>query len=356
MIDYFCLLIITMIPTFDTGQILRIREFLKEPRKIVITTHHKPDGDAMGSSLALYQYLHNKGHLVTVITPSDYPDFLYWMPGNDSVINFEYHPAKAKLLTENAEMIFCLDFNTASRVEKYSEYILASKAMKILIDHHLEPDNFCDITFSFPKSCATCELIYYFLLQIDGPTAISRPVAECLYTGIMTDTGSFRFASMTADTHMVISALMRAGASNFMIHENIYDNFSLDRTRFLGHCIKDKLVVLPEYKTAYIVTTKEELKEYNHRSGDTEGIVNYALGIKGVRMAAYFCERDHLIKISFRSKDDFSVNELARLHFSGGGHRNAAGGRSTDTLDNTISKFLDLLPSLKESLNPAGII
>ncbi len=310
----------------------------------------------MGSSLALYQYLSNKGHQVTVITPSDYPDFLYWMPGHDTVINFEYHPAKAKLLTENAELIFCLDFNTASRVEKYSEYMVASKAMKILIDHHLEPENFCDFTFSFPEACATCELIYYFILQLEGPEAITQPVAECLYTGIMTDTGSFRFASMTADTHMVISELMRAGASNFKIHENIYDNFSLDRTRFLGHCIKDKLVVLPEYKTAYIATTKEELKAFNHRSGDTEGIVNYALGIKGVRMAAYFCERDHLIKISFRSKDDFSVNELARLHFSGGGHRNAAGGRSNETLENTISKFLGLLPGMKEALNPEGTI
>ena len=341
-----------MIPHFDPEQIRSIREFLNTSRRIVITTHYKPDGDAMGSSLALYQHLASKGHQVTVITPSDYPDFLYWLPGNDTVVNFEYHPSKAKQLTENAELIICLDFNTASRVEKYAEFVLASNALKILIDHHLDPELFCDFTFSFPASCATCEIVYHFLVQTDSKTAISKPVAECLYTGIMTDTGSFRFASMTADTHMVIAELIRAGASNFTIHENIYDNFSLDRTRFLGHCIKEKLFVLPEFKTAYIVVTKEELKEYNHHSGDTEGIVNFALGIKGVRMAAFFCERDHLIKISFRSKDEFSVKELANKHFSGGGHRNAAGGRSVDTLENTVAKFLALLPELKAELNP----
>jgi len=345
-----------MIPHFDQSQIIKIRELLNSPRRIIITTHHKPDGDAMGSSLALYNYLLAHGHQVTVITPSDYPDFLYWMPGHDAVINFEYNPSKSKQLTENAELIFCLDFNTASRIEKFTDPVLSSKAVKVLIDHHLDPESFCDYTFSFPQSCATCELMYYFLIKIEGQAAISREVASCLYTGIMTDTGSFRFASMTADTHMVIAELMRAGAVNFTIHENIYDNFSLDRTRFLGHCIKDKLVILPEYNTAYISISKEELKEYNHHSGDTEGIVNFALGIKGIRMAAFFCERDQLIKISFRSKDDFSVKELARQHFSGGGHRNAAGGRSVDTLENTIAKFVALLPEMKNALNPEPTI
>lgn len=340
-----------MVPQFNTGQIEQIRNFLQIPRRIVITTHYKPDGDAMGSSLALYQFLAASNHQVTVITPSDYPDFLYWLPGNDSVINFEYHPAKAKQLTENAELIFCLDFNQISRIEKYAEAVSNSKAMKVLIDHHLDPDNFCDIVFSYPDSCATCELIYYFLGAIANSTAISLPVAECLYTGIMTDTGSFRFASMTADTHLVVASLINAGAVNYSIHEKIYDNFSLDRTRFLGHCIKDKLVVLPEFKTAYIVITKEELKEYHHHSGDTEGIVNFALGIKGVVMAAFFCERDHLIKISFRSRENFSVKELSQKHFSGGGHKNAAGGRSVESLENTVSRFISLLPEYKNELN-----
>lgn len=340
-----------MIPDFDPGQMLRIREILKTPQQVIITTHHKPDGDAMGSSLALYHFLISQGHQVNIITPSDYPDFLYWMPGNETVINYEYNPGKSRQLTENATLIFCLDFNTASRMEKYSETVLRSQAFKILIDHHMDPESFCDVTFSYSDACSTCELIYYFITELDR-NAITKPVAECLYTGIMTDTGSFRFASMTADSHMIIAALMRAGASNFTIHENVYDNFSLDRTRFLGHCIKERLTVLPEFRTAYIAVSKEELAAFNHRSGDTEGIVNYALGIKGIRFAAFFCERDNLIKISFRSKDDFSVNDIARKHFSGGGHHNAAGGRSNDSLENTIARFLSLLPGLKSELNP----
>ena len=274
------------------------------------------------------------------------------MPGNESVINYEYHMGKSRQLTEHATLIFCLDFNAASRLEKYSESVLRSGAFKVLIDHHMEPESFCDVTFSYPAACSTCELVYHFIMGLEPAVQITKPIAECLYTGIMTDTGSFRFASMTADTHLIIAGLMRAGASNFTIHENVYDNFSLDRTRFLGHCIKDRLVVLPEYKTAYIAVSKEELIAFNHRSGDTEGIVNYALGIKGIRFAAFFCERDNLIKISFRSKDDFSVNEFARKYFSGGGHRNAAGGRSNDSLESTIARFLALLPGLKQELNP----
>lgn len=341
-----------MIPVFEKSSIESLGKLLSTPQNIVVTTHYKPDGDAMGSSLALYNYLKSKGHHVTVITPSDYPDFLYWMPGNEEVVNFEHNYGKAKQITSEASLIFCLDFNTASRTEKYAEYILKSDAKKVLIDHHLDPEYFCEYTFSFPAACATCELVYHFIVALDNVSFISKEIAECLYTGIMTDTGSFRFASMTADTHEIIAQLMRAGASNFDIHEKVYDNFSLDRTKFLGYCIKDRLVVLPEYKTAYISVTKEDLKTYNHRSGDTEGIVNYALGIKGIRFAAFFCERDNLIKISFRSKDEFSVKELAQSHFSGGGHRNAAGGRSNISLESTVNKFLELLPSYKEQLNP----
>ena len=340
-----------MIPEFDKKSINELKDLLAQPRKIVITTHYKPDGDAMGSSLALYHYLNNAGHEVAVVSPSDFPDFLCWMPGSDLVVNFEHAAGKAKQLAMEADLIFCLDFNTASRIEKFSEAVVNSNAKKVLIDHHLDPENFCDYTFSFVQSCATCELVYYFLTEMGGNSSITKEIAECLYTGIMTDTGSFRFSSMTADTHMVIAALMRAGASNFEIHENIYDNFSFDRTRFLGHCLKDKLVVLPEYRTAYIAVTKQELAQYNHHSGDTEGIVNFALGIKGVKLAAFFCERDNLIKISFRSKENFSVKELSSQHFSGGGHRNAAGGRSHDSLENTVAKFISLLPELKETLN-----
>lgn len=343
-----------MIPEFSALEIVKLRELLSNPRRVVITTHYKPDGDAMGSSLALYHFLSGMGHRVTVIAPSDWPEFLSWMPGCDEVINYEHHYAKSKQITAEAEVIFCLDFNALSRMEKFAEQVKKSEAVKVLIDHHLDPEPFCTFIFSFPTACATCELVYYFLKEIGGEHFLTKSMAECLYTGIMTDTGSFRFSSMTADTHDIVGNLMRVGASNFTIHENVYDNFSLDRTRFLGHCIKEKLVVLPAYKTAYIAVSKDELASFNHKSGDTEGIVNYALGIKGIRFAAFFCERDNLIKISFRSKDNFSVKEIAASHFSGGGHRNAAGGRSNDSLDNTVAKFLELLPGLKEELNPGA--
>lgn len=343
-----------MIPAFNKQHLEAVKEILLRPCSVVITTHHKPDGDAMGSSLALYLFLKSRGHRVTVISPSDYPDFLYWLPGQESVINFEKNGGVAIEAVRQAGLIFCLDYNAASRLEKLSGPVSSSGARKVLIDHHLDPEPFCDYVFSFPESCATCELIYYFIMELGGEESMSSEIATCLYTGIMTDTGSFRFSSMTADTHNVVSGLIRNGASNFRIHEQVYDNFSLDRTRFLGHCIKEKLTVLPEFKTAYIAVTKEELKAYNHRTGDTEGIVNYALGIKNIRLAAFFCERDNLIKISFRSKDDFSVKELAGKHFSGGGHRNAAGGRSHDSLEQTVQRFLALLPELKPTLNPEG--
>jgi bifunctional oligoribonuclease and PAP phosphatase NrnA len=340
-----------MIPDFPSHLIQDIRELLSVPRKVVITTHYKPDGDAIGSSLALWGWLLDRGHQVTVVSPSDYPEFLQWMTGNDQVINAERKMSAARKVASEADLIFCLDFNTASRMEATADAILASKAFKVLIDHHPQPDSFCNITFSYPESCATCELVFHFLKAVEPGTVLTSSVADCLYAGIMTDTGSFRFSSTTADTHLVIAELIRSGADGFRIHERIFDHFSEARTRFLGLCLKEKLVVLEKFKTAYIWVTKEELEQHHHQTGDTEGIVNYALGIKGIRFAAFFCERDNLIKISFRSKGSFSVNEFARTHFSGGGHTNAAGGRSKESLDLTLQKFLAVLPDYETKLN-----
>ncbi|HEX5003112.1 MAG TPA: bifunctional oligoribonuclease/PAP phosphatase NrnA [Bacteroidia bacterium] len=340
-----------MIPQFDPEFIQQIKALLGQRRKVCITTHHRPDGDAMGSSLALYNYLKINNHDVKVVVPSSYPDFLDWLPGNDEVVNSDKQPAASKTLLEEAEVLFCLDFNAISRVEKLAPPVAASKAVKILIDHHLDPEAFCSYTFSFPTSCATCELMYYFLKAIGGNQVLNESTATCLYTGIMTDTGSFRFASMTADTHRIIAELMTAGAANFTIHEAIYDNFSEQRTRFLGYCLSEKLVVLPQYRTAYISINHAELEKFNHQTGDTEGIVNFALGIKNIRLAGFFCEKDGLIKISFRSKNGFSVKSLAANHFNGGGHTNAAGGRSFDTMEATINKFVGLLKQMEKELN-----
>jgi bifunctional oligoribonuclease and PAP phosphatase NrnA len=339
-----------MIPRFDPSSLHEIAALLSAPKKITIIPHAKPDGDAMGAALALYNYFIQRNHTVRVVSPTDYPDFLAWMEGNDKVIIHTGKTTEAGKALKEAEIIFCVDFNGPDRVEKLEKDLLQSKAKKIMIDHHLAPENFCDYNFTFPESCATCELIYHFLLQLGEKNYLNKAIAECLYTGIMTDTGSFRFSSMSADTHRIIAELVEAGACNSKIHELIFDNFSEERTRFLGLCIKDKLVVLKEFNTAYIAVTKEEMKKYNHQTGDAEGIVNYGLGIKGIRFSAFFSERDDLVKISFRSRDDFSVREIAAEHFEGGGHKNAAGGKSKASLEETLAKFTALLPLYKQEL------
>ena len=339
-----------MDPRFPARLIAPIKILFQETRKIVITTHHRPDGDAIGSSLGLYNYLIQKKHDVSVIVPSDYPAFLKWMPGNNVVINYEAAKKKADLLIDEADIVFCLDFNNMKRVEDMAEKIRRSKSVKILIDHHLDPENAFDHSYSFPDASSTSELIYEFIVAMDDLSLINKAVAECLYTGIMTDTQSFRFSGMKADTHRTVARLMEAGAENYKIHERVYDTNTEDRLRLLGHCLKDRLTVIPEYHTAYIALTEEELDQYHFESGDTEGVVNYALSINNVRLAAYFAPRDGLVRISFRSKDDFSVKELAEKHFEGGGHRNAAGGRSRLSLEETLGKFVNLLPEYASQL------
>lgn len=339
-----------MIPQFDKVSLGKLAALLLENKKIAIVPHAKPDGDAMGSSLAMYHYLLQKGHDVKVVIPTGYPGFLAWMDGKDQVVNFSKHAESAKSILANADIIFCLDFNSSDRVEKLEGDLLSSKAIKVMIDHHLSPGNFCDFTFSFSAASSTCELIYHFIVQMEDKTCISKSIAECLYTGIMTDTGSFRFSSMTADTHHIISELIEAGASNSKIHDLVFDNFTEERTRFLGYCLQQKLVVLREYNTAYISVSQDELAKFNHQPGDTEGIVGYGLGIKGIRCAAFFAQKNDLVKISFRSKDDFSVRDLASKHFEGGGHKNAAGGKSKMPLEDTIARFIAVLPLYKDQL------
>lgn len=305
----------------------------------------------MGSSLALYNYLNKKGHNVQVITPSDYPEFLWWLPGNDNVINFEKESHKSAELISKADIVFCLDFNWLSRVEAMQEPLRNSEAKKVLIDHHLDPENAFDIVFSYPDACSTCELIYDFIIAMNDDAIIDKEIAESIYCGIMTDTNSFRFASMKPRTHRIIANLMDAGAVNYLIHERIYDNTSESRLRLLGYSLLEKLVVLHEFRTAYIVLSDKEMDEYDFRPGDTEGLVNYALSIQGVKLAVFFAERDGGIKISFRSKGDFSVKDLSAKFFNGGGHKNASGGHSKLSLEETIKKFVEILPLYKVSLN-----
>ncbi|MXV17912.1 DHH family phosphoesterase [Hufsiella ginkgonis] len=328
-----------------------LKEKLYKPHHIVITTHHKPDGDAMGSSLGLYNYLVQKGHSVKVIAPTDYPVFLQWLPNNPEVIVFtEKREESAKLVAE-ADLVFCLDFNALSRINDLGGLVRASDAKKVMIDHHLEPENFDDYRHWNINACATAQLVYDFIVNtMDDKALINKDVATCLYTGIMTDSGSFRFPTTTPEVHRIIAELISCGAENAKIHQLVYDNFSEDRLRFLGNCLLNKLEVLYEYNTSLISITKEELEQYHITTGDTEGVVNYALTINGIRLAALIIERPDRVKLSLRSTGDFPANEICKKYFEGGGHRNAAGGSSADSLDATVSKFKSILPEYKNLL------
>jgi phosphoesterase RecJ-like protein len=339
-----------MTERFPRAEIDKVKALLSQPKKILITTHHRPDGDAMGSSLALYNYLKIKGHSVSLITPSDFPDFLKWLPGIENSINFELAEKKCEDIIHSGELIFCLDYNDLKRTEKMESSLRRNTASKVLIDHHLFPEKVFTHSFSYPDASSTSELIFQFIDALGDTKLINKDIAECIYCGIMTDTNSFRYASMKAETHRIIASLMDAGAENYKIHEHVYDSSTENRLRLLGYSLKEKLCVLNEYRTAYIGLSDAELKMFNFRSGDTEGLVNYALSIDGIRLAAFFSEKEGMVKISFRSKGDFSVQELSSKHFSGGGHKNASGGRSETSLDEAIRKFLEILPSYQQLL------
>lgn len=334
----------------NSKQQKELKAFLAKPKNIVIVTHWSPDGDAMGSSLGLYNYLIQKKHKVTVITPNDYPSFLFWLPGNNKVIDHKQHPKKAKTAVAKAELICCLDFNSLRRIDALGEEVARSTAKILMIDHHLEPDDFADFQLHSVQACSTCELVVDLMDLMGDSKLLNKDISNCLYTGIMTDTGSFRFPSTTAKTHLIISRLIQAGAQNADIHNRIYDDSTESRLRLLGYCLSEKLTVLPELRTAFFQLDAAELQHYNYQKGDTEGVVNYALSMKGIRFAAFLVERDGMVKISFRSKGKFDVNQFARKHFNGGGHANAAGGASALSLDQTVIRFLEILPSYKKSL------
>ncbi|WP_199118774.1 bifunctional oligoribonuclease/PAP phosphatase NrnA [Pedobacter sp. ASV28] len=328
-----------------------LKDLLATPQKIVITTHHKPDGDAMGSSLGLYAYLIQKGHHVNLITPTDYPEFLHWMPNNSEVIIYTENVAKSIGLVEEAALIFCLDFNTLSRINDLGEHIRTSSAIKLMIDHHLEPEDFDDFRHWDINACAAAQLVYDFIVNVmKEANLINKDVATCLYTGIMTDSGSFRFPSATSAVYRIAADLIDLGAEHWRIHQLVYDNASENRLRFLGYCLSNKLEILRDFNTALITVSKEELEKYHISTGDTEGIVNYALSINGIKLAAFIIERTDRVKLSLRSTGDFPANEICKKYFQGGGHRNAAGGASDKNLIDTIADFKAILPEYKSQL------
>jgi bifunctional oligoribonuclease and PAP phosphatase NrnA len=334
----------------ENTEFAKVNELLSVPRKILITSHTNPDGDAIGASLALYGYFRLKNHSVTVMVPDAYPSFLAWMPGHEKILVFSRQKNECLKAIEEADVIFSVDYNSLDRIGSASEAAKNSKAVKVLLDHHKLPADHFDYKISVVAVSSTAELAYEFIASAGDEGLITKDIAECIYTGITTDTGSFSYSCNYVRTYEIVAELYRRGIDGEHIHRLVYDTYSESRLRLLGYALSQKLVVIPEYNTAFISLTKEELDQFNYEVGDTEGVVNYALSINGINLAALFSERDNVIRASFRSKGSFKCDVLAREHFDGGGHANAAGAYSYVSMDETIEKFRALLPKYKEQL------
>lgn len=324
---------------------------LGTPRRVAITAHQKPDADAMGSSLALYHFLVQLGHEVTVISPTNWAGWLNWMKGVDSVIDFELNKERVISILKEADWLFCLDFNIFHRTKNLAPLLSEASCTKILIDHHQEPDsaNF-DYGISSTSKSSTCEMIYDFIVESGNSEKITTAIAECLYAGVMADTGSFRFPSASASVHRMVAILKDKGLQHTTVHENVFDNFLENRMRFIGHVLLNRMDVSYEHNTALIAISKKDLQRYQIRTGDTEGLVNYPLSIQGIKLAALVIDRDEERKWSFRSKGGFDVNAFARKHFEGGGHFNASGGRSSDSLEGTVQHFINVIKEYTSQL------
>lgn len=327
----------------------KIEQLLEEPKTILISTHRSPDGDAIGSSLGLAGVLVQFGHEVSVVVPDEYPHFLKWMEGTERIQVFEQDAKKARQLAEEAEVIFSLDYNALHRIGDFGESIAQANAIKIMIDHHQQPDEFPDFMLSDNNASSTAELVYVFLQKLGWTSKVNKGIAEALYTGILTDTGSFRFNSTSANTHRITAELMDTGLQVDEVYNQIFDTNRLERLRLMGYTLSEKLKVIPGKPVAYLSLSNEELDRFNFERGDTEGLVNFGLSIEGIKFAAFFREskESDYIRISLRSKEDVNVNEFARAHFNGGGHINAAGGRSDLSLKQTIEKFETIVTSIE---------
>jgi bifunctional oligoribonuclease and PAP phosphatase NrnA len=330
--------------------VIDISKYTKELSKlfsssenILIICHINPDGDSIGAQLALYHYLKATEKNVSLLAPNNLQEFLLWMDGADQINIFIRDRKKSRQLIESADLIVMLDFNQTGRLGEAEELVIASRAKKVIIDHHLDPENFADVLISDPSKCSTCELLHEVICELNGKTFMSKSYAEALYVGIITDTGNFEHGAYSSKTFRIVADLLDTGIIKERIINLIYNNFSSERLRLQGFALNQRMVVLPDLQTAYIYLSKEDLKKYNHVKGDTEGFVNMPLSIKGINFAVLFIEKENFIKLSFRSRGHFPSNEIASTYFSGGGHLNASGGEYTDTLENTIAYFLGVL-------------
>lgn len=328
-----------------------LAKLLHQPgKRITLLTHVNPDGDALGSSLALLNLFTKMGHQCHVICPNDYPGFLQWLPGNERVVVFFHAAGRSADLVRTADILFAVDFNELKRVKELNEVFEASGAYKVMIDHHPDPATSVDCLLSDVTSSSTAELVYHFMAEAGLMDWMDKDIATCLFTGIMTDTGCFSYNSSNRVTWETVAALLDYGIEKDSIYALVYDNYSSHRMRLLGYSLNEKMEVLPEYCTGFIWLSKDDLKRYNFEPGDSEGFVNYPLSIKGIRFSALFMEKDDHVRISFRSKGGFAVNEFSRQHFNGGGHRNASGGEAYESLATAVKRFKELLPLYREKL------
>ncbi|HQV55053.1 MAG: DHH family phosphoesterase [Chitinophagaceae bacterium] len=320
--------------------IKEIFPLLSSPRKVVITTHQKPDADAMGSSLALYHFLTGFGHSVTVISPTNWAGWVDWMPGARLVLDYEKNRVKADAIMDDTDWLFCLDFNIFHRTKSMTDKLKDLACTKILIDHHQEPDS-TSFTFgiSDTSKSSTCEMIYDFIVDSGNADKLTMEINECIYAGVVADTGSFRFSSTHAGVHTLVADLKTRGLDHGKVHEKLFDNFLENRLRFTGNVLLNRMEVFYEYNTALVAIPKADLIKYQIKTGDSEGLVNFPLSIQGIKLVALVIDRDEERKWSFRSKGEFDCNTFARKYFEGGGHYNASGGRSSESLDEAVENF-----------------
>ncbi len=323
----------------------KAQDAIQSAEKVVIIAHVGPDGDAVGSSLGMWHYLISLGKEAKVILPNEYPDFLSWMPGSKQILIYEKEQEHCDCLLAEAQLICILDFNAASRASKMKEALLSSPAYKLMIDHHLKPENFADVLVSEPEMSSTCELLFRLICQMGDFSRINKACAACIYTGMMTDTGAFSYNSGNYEIFAIVAELLKTGIDKDEIYRNVFNTYSADRLRLMGYCLYEKMKIYPEYRTALISLSKEEMERFNYQNGDSEGFVNMPLSMKDIIFSVFMREENGKIKISLRSQGDFPCNRVAGDLFNGGGHLNASGGESKESLERTIEEFENALPS-----------
>lgn len=329
--------------------IKELKALLGYPKDIVITTHRNPDGDAIGSSLGVYHFLNKLGHTVHIVSPSEYPDVFGWMEDIERIIIYDIEPERSQEVIERADIIFCLDFNALDRIDKVGELIEKARGARVMVDHHLYPEPFAEFVLSDTTASSTCELVFDLITGLGWKEHMDHLIGECLFTGILTDTGSFKY-STSAKLYRIVAELIEFGVDDYKLQDLIFNSMKEKHLRLLGHCLNNRMEILEEYNTGIITLTKEDYANFDIQRGDTEGIVNYLLKVKNVKVAAFITEQPTIVKISLRSKGDFSVQEIAKRHFKGGGHKNASGGYSFQTLSATVRRFKKVLPQYKDQL------